>query len=219
MISIKDFAAQVPQLFNLKPDVSAFDLKAAVSAEEAEDQQKQQAMDVAKTRMINLMRQGNYDLVLRIIKSLYHDATMDSVQAFAKDPESFHASVETLVKEQSRDVAKFNTVYRKYKTEFEAHFKATMNEWEQWQLALFTHQIEIVSTFLAYKTVEGAVTENDVINTLIHNLDPINPDVTAGTVYMKGKRTEDIVTTGFIGILAVIGAVFAAKKAKAKWNN
>jgi len=214
MISPKDIAAQIPALFDLQPDVSKVTMGSVLQAEESEDLKKQQALEVSKSRMLALMKQGNYELVLRIIKSLYHDATMESVEAYAKSPEAFYQDVELLVKKESRDLSKFQNAYAKYKKSFDDHFRATMDEWEHWQLSLFQHQIEIVSVFLAYKTAEGAVTESTVIAELIHNLDPKQPDIANAVVLLQGKRREDLFTAGFLGVLAIIGALFVAKKAK-----
>jgi hypothetical protein len=211
MIDLKNIATQFPQLYNLKPDISSIDLQPVIQKEDQAEKKQQQDINLSKNRMLALMNQGSYELMLRIMKSLKKDTDLKTIEDYAKQPESFYHDVLSLIKSQSRDEGKFNTVVNQYRQEFNQHFKKSMNEWETWQKNLFQHQIDIISVYLAYKTIEGEVTEHAVIKELIQGLDPLDIDVTKGVAFMKGKRNQDIMTTGFLSILAVLGLLIMRK--------
>ena len=154
---------------------------------------------------MQLMQQGNYELVVRAVKQVKGSDKFEDIQVYVDDPAKFYRDVKDTVEAQKLDVNKYVESYKQYLKSFLTHFRSSMQEWEQWQVDIFMFEIEIISVFLAYKTTEGTIKEDDVINDLILNLDPYEPDISKSSVFLKGQFIKDIATISLIGMLAVIG--------------
>ena len=212
---IKEVVQKIPTLFsftiNEVPDTMAQELEQAIKADESREETLKGVEPQDKDKLLRLMRQGNYELIVRIIKTTHKTHKMDAIEEYAKDPQKFVGDLRQVTMKQGLPVSKYDSAYNRYKSEFLKHFQESLQEWETWQLELFKFEIDILSAFLAYKTAEGKATESQVVTQLIQKLDPVVPDVSRSEVFLRGPYTSDLITTGLIGLLAVLGLVFLRK--------
>jgi len=184
----------------------------ALRKEQVVLKQEEEKVTKIKQRLMQLMRQGNYELVARIVRQVKGSESFDDIQGYVDDPATFYKDVQQVVTSQGLDVGQYTESYKKFLRSFLTHFRTSMEDWEQWQVEIFMFEIEIISVFLSYRTVDGSITEDEVITQLIENLNPYDPDISKSDVFLKGAFIKDVATLGIIGMLALVAAAYMSKK-------
>jgi len=210
----KSIAEDLMTKRNIVPYSIANMLSNAIRSDERIAEEKAEEASRIKERLMVLMQQGNYELVARIVKKVTGDESFEQVERYVNSPGEFARDLKKFVQREGLNVGKYSSLYTKYVASFMTHFRTSMSEWEQWQLELFRFEVDIISAYLAYKTVDGSLKEDEIITELIQQLEPYNPDISGSDVFLKKKFRKTAITTGIIGILAGLVLYFGSKGEK-----